>query len=98
LNVGGGTGGHACAGGGGGVGRDGGGVAGRGVGVTAVGGVLGVGAGADARGAGTELGAGAGPSACLPARSWRIGALSFVWAWLMYRSNSSAFAWPKMAC
>ncbi len=57
LNVGGGTGGHACAGGGGGRRpQDGGSVADRGSGATV---------------AGVELGVGA--SACLPARSSRIG-------------------------
>jgi hypothetical protein len=85
LNVGGGTGGHACAGGGGGVGRDGGGAAGRGAGATV---------------AGAELGGGgvAGASACLPARSCRIGTLSFMCACPIYRSNSSLLAWRRMAC
>ena len=78
LNVGGATGGHACAGGGEGGGRgDGGGAVGRGVGASV---------------AGVELGAGAGASACLPPRSSRIGLRSFWWAWLMYLSNSSGVA------
>jgi len=79
LNVGGGTSGHACAGGGGGVGRDGGGAVGRGAGATV---------------AGAELGPGAdaGTSAWLPERSCRIGTLSFMWACPMYRSNSSLLA------
>jgi hypothetical protein len=83
LNVGGCAGGHACVGGGEGVGRDGGGVAGRGAGATV---------------AGAELGAGAVASTCLPARSCRIGTLSFVWACPTYRSNSSLLAWRRMAC
>jgi hypothetical protein len=78
-NVSGATGGHACAGGGGGSRGDGGGVAGRE-------------GGADGLSAGAELGAGAGASACLPARSPRIGPLSFMWACPIYRSNSWAFA------
>jgi hypothetical protein len=36
--------------------------------------------GAGAAVAGAELGTDAGPSACFPACSWRIGTLSFVWA------------------
>jgi len=61
--------GSACPGGGGGAGRgDCGEGAGRGAGATVT---------------GAELGAGAGASACLPARSCRIGTRSFIWAWPM---------------
>jgi hypothetical protein len=78
LNVGGGTGGHACAGGGGGAGRgDRGGAAGRWAGAVA----------------GAELGAGAGASLRLTARC--IGALSFIWACPIYRSNSWSSAWRR---
>jgi hypothetical protein len=83
LRVGAGTGGQACAGG---AGRgDGGGVVGRGAGATVAGAELGT-------------GAGAGASTCLPARSCRIGTLSFMWACPTYRSNSSLLAWRRIAC
>jgi hypothetical protein len=93
LNVGGGTGGHACAGGGGGdTGRGGG------------GGVAGRGGGADGLDGGTGLDgvdniegiADVGTSACLPARSSRICFRSFMCACPMYRSNSSALAWRRL--